>query len=126
GNHVSAMIDVSDGIASDLYHICTSSNVGAVIYQNQLPLPRFLEEVSEFSGKDITELALHRGEDYELLFTASHNKFPQIQQDISENLRLAITKIGNIVSREKGYMLIDSEGKEEQLQPRGWDHFRDS
>lgn len=119
-----AMIDVSDGIASDLYHICTMSGVGAEIHQDQLPLPSPIRQIEEVTGKTATQLALSAGEDYELLFTVKEDT-PDFEIElIARETGVAISEIGRIVSKEMGYYLINSQGNRVAIQPEGWDHFR--
>jgi thiamine-monophosphate kinase len=104
----SAMIDTSDGLSTDLRHICDESYVGAIVDAAALPTTR---------GGDALQLALHGGEDYELLFTAPANK--RIPAKIA---RVPITPIGEI-TRGKQIKLHTPDGKSEALAPRGWQHF---
>lgn len=104
----SAMIDISDGLSTDLTHICEESETGAVVYAASLPAA---------SGKDGLALALHGGEEYELLFTAASNR--QVPKQIAE---VPISLIGEIV-RGKRVKLAKSDGKTEILKPGGWQHF---
>jgi thiamine-monophosphate kinase len=118
-----AMIDISDGIASDLNHICTMSSVGAEIYQDKLPLPAHIKAIESLSGKSALDLALHAGEDYELLFTTkSEIPISKIESMMKET-DVSITEIGQLVTKESGYYLIDSNRKKSPLHPKGWDHF---
>lgn len=118
-----AMIDISDGIASDLNHICTMSQVGAEIFQHKIPLPEGIQKVASFSGKSAIQLALHSGEDYELLFTMKSDTPASVINSISSKTGIAITEIGRILDKESGYFLIDLQNKRIPIQPRGWDHF---
>lgn len=121
-----AMIDISDGIAGDLNHICTMSSVGAEIYQEKLPLPAQLKMVESTTGKSVMELALHTGEDYELLFTMK-NGIPNLElESIMEATGVIVTEIGRIISKESGYYLIDLNGNKSPIHPIGWDHFNRS
>jgi thiamine-monophosphate kinase len=118
-----AMIDISDGIASDLNHICTMSKVGAEIYQQSIPLVEGIHKVSSFSGKSALHLALHSGEDYELLFTMKSATPASIIRSLIKETGVIITEIGKILPQESGYCLIDLEQKPIPIQPKGWDHF---
>ncbi len=103
-----AMIDTSDGLSVDLKHICDESGVGAVIYSESLP---------HVGGPRGLELALHGGEDYELLFTAAPTAtVPKLIAGV------AVTRIGEIV-RGNSIRSADSRGRTKPLRPRGWEHF---
>jgi thiamine-monophosphate kinase len=104
----SAMIDTSDGLSTDLRHICDESHVGSVIEAATLPTIR---------GKDALQLALHGGEDYELLFTAPPNR--RIPARIEG---APIARIGAI-TRSKQIRLHTPDGKSELLNQHGWQHF---
>ncbi|HSY33782.1 MAG TPA: thiamine-phosphate kinase [Verrucomicrobiae bacterium] len=115
----SAMMDVSDGVSSDLRRLCEASKVGALIRFDDLPTvgkPR----VGRKRGVDPIQLALHGGDDYELLFTVSKNKARRLPRSIEG---VAITPIGE-VTREREVMVTDGDGHSRVLNPRGWDPFR--
>ncbi len=110
----SAMIDLSDGLSTDLSHICEESNVGAVIEEKALPI-----QLRVRKRKDALELALHGGEDYELLFTASK----RLTVDRIEGV--SVTRIGEIVPLRRGRSTMQLVGEKHstELQPQGWEHF---
>ena len=109
----SAMIDSSDGLSTDLMHICKESDVGAEIEESLIPRAM----VGKSSQAVDMKFALHGGEDYELLFTASRSK--KIPREIAG---VAITRIG-VITKAKHMMLRDSRGEKIKLRPRGWEHF---
>lgn len=113
-NLASALIDTSDGLSTDLAHICEESAVGAEIDASLIPRAR----VGKPPHAVDLELALHGGEDYELLFTAPKNK--PIPTRIAG---VPVTQIGAI-TRSQGGFLSDAEGNRRELRPSGWEHFR--
>ena len=118
-----AMIDISDGVASDLYHICKMSNVGGEIHHDKLPLPENINKIASFTRKSVLHLALHSGEDYELLFTAKPNIPDSLIHSLAQKTGVPITEIGQIQPKSSGYVLVDNQGKRIPIQPKGWDHF---
>ncbi|MCU1302829.1 MAG: thiamine-phosphate kinase [Candidatus Sulfotelmatobacter sp.] len=110
----SAMIDSSDGLSTDLAHLCEESGVGAEIESNLIPRARIGKPAQDVD----LQFALHGGEDYELLFTAQRAK--RIPSRIAG---IPITRIGRITRGTK-ILLTRPDGSRNELQPRGWDHFR--
>ncbi|MBN1351072.1 thiamine-phosphate kinase [candidate division KSB1 bacterium] len=119
-----AMIDISDGIAPDLNHLCSMSHAGAELYQAKFPLPSGIDNVSSLSGIAPLQFALHSGEDYELLFTMKSNTPASIIKSIIDETGIAITEIGKILPQASGYCMIDSDKNRIPVQSEGWDHFR--
>lgn len=120
---VTAMIDISDGLAGDLYHICEMSNVGAVINFDQLPLAENIHDISSMTGTSVFDLALHSGEDYELLFTVHPEASKEEMKALSDRLSLPLTEIGKILPAIEDYYVQNNKGEKIALQPKGWDHF---
>jgi len=115
-----AMIDISDGLSTDLCHILEESNCGAVIYADKLPVAECVNSIaSTVPGMDCLRLALHGGEEYELLFTARPENMRRVFE-ISTRLGIEITAIGEIVGG-KGLQLR-RDGVSEQIKPEGFEH----
>ena len=120
---VSAMLDVSDGLAADLEHLCASSGVGAIVDAAAVPVDPAAAAVAEDYGRDALELALSGGEDYELLFA--------VRPADAERALAAVTGtggtariIGQLTDTALGMRLRDAGGTLRPLEPRGWDHLR--
>jgi thiamine-monophosphate kinase len=113
-NLVSAMIDTSDGLSIDLAHICEESDVGAEIESSAIPLANVGKPAHEVD----LELALHGGEDYELLFTAPRSK--RIPNRLAG---VTISQIGRITKSPR-IVLWNPHGVGCELHPQGWEHFR--
>lgn len=112
-----AMIDVSDGLSSDLMHICKQSNVGAFIEESGVPIhPEAQQMAIKFKLDPIT-CALSGGEDYELLFTIDEKDLPAVR------LLPDIYIMGEIVPREDGIKLHTKGGNIHPIKAQGWDHF---
>ncbi len=109
-----SMIDVSDGLSSDLMHICKQSNVGCIIYEDRIPIDYQTAIMAEAFNMNVITAALNGGEDYELLFTVPlemHEKVLTIP---------GIHLIGHITSAEKGCNLMTRDGVEMPLRAQGW------
>lgn len=118
----SAMIDLSDGLSSDLHHLATQSQVGAALELPQLPASAALKRYALQAGVDPIEYMLNGGEDYELLFSVLEKKNPPLERLIREGAVRA-TRIGVIVHKRLGITGRTSEGKIRPIQPRGYDHL---
>lgn len=113
-----SMIDVSDGLSSDLLHLCKQSDIGCVLYEDKIP---FNEEAKEFAYKlqlDPTACALSGGEDYELLFTISQEDYEKVK------LNPAISVIGYMTEIDKGTKIITRAGNTHDLVAQGWNHLQ--
>jgi thiamine-monophosphate kinase len=111
-----AMIDVSDGLVADLGHICETSGLGAVLDTGKIPIDRGVEEAAAVIGVSPLDLALHGGDDYELVIAVPRELVDALGKDISQTPLSVIGRFvaGSGVSLETG----------ETVQPRGWDHFK--
>ena len=114
-----AMIDVSDGISSELFHICTQSKVGCKVYEDKLPLdPQVISTCEEFE-LDSTMVALSGGEDYELLFTVPIADFDKIKGNPNFSI------IGHITEENQGLQLVTRANQEIELKAQGWNSIKE-
>ncbi|MFD0992757.1 thiamine-phosphate kinase [Tenacibaculum geojense] len=114
-----SMIDISDGLSSELFHICTQSKVGCKVYEEKFPLdPQVISTCEEFN-LDSTMVALSGGEDYELLFTVSINDFDKIKGNPN------LTVIGHVTEEAAGLHLVTRANQELELKAQGWNSFSD-
>lgn len=118
-----SMIDVSDGLSSDLGHICNKSQVGAVINFDLLPRDTLLEEISSEISSNVKQMVLNGGDCYELLFTLKGDTPKSTVKSLEDGSGVKLTRIGSIVPREKGVVLKNKDGSTETLKPLGWNHF---
>ncbi len=112
-----SMIDVSDGLSSDLLHICKDSDLGCVLYEDKIP---FNDEMKDFAYKlqlDPTACALSGGEDYELLFTVAQADYEKVRVNPS------VTIIGYMTAKEEGTKIITRGGNTHDLVAQGWNHL---
>ena len=112
-----AMMDISDGLSSELMHICTQSNVGCAVYEDKLPIDYQAAALAEEMNLNIVTCALNGGEDYELLFTCSLDDYEKLIP--LEDVYL----IGHITKPEYGINLIGRNGEEISLKAQGWNAF---
>ncbi|KQC32463.1 thiamine-monophosphate kinase [Nonlabens sp. YIK11] len=112
-----SMIDVSDGLSSEIIHLCKQSGVGMKIYEDKIPLdPTVISSCEEFN-LDSTTVALSGGEDYELLFTVKQEDFPKIKA----NPNLSI--IGHVLPQSDGIHLVTRGGEQVAIKAMGWNSF---
>jgi len=114
GIHPTSMMDISDGLSSELMHICTQSHTGCRIYEERIPLDYQTAVMAEELNMNVTTCALNGGEDYELLFTVP----------LSDNDRVSqiegVHVIGHITQESLGRVLISRDGQEFELKAQGW------
>ena len=114
-----SMMDISDGLSSELLHICTQSHVGCRIYEEHIPIDYQTAVMAEEFNMNLTTCALNGGEDYELLFTvpiADHEKISEMD---------GIKLIGHITKPEMGCALISRDGQEFELKAQGWNPLQE-
>jgi thiamine-monophosphate kinase len=112
-----AMIDVSDGLSSELFHLCKQSNVGCAIYEDKIPIDPQTYNLAQEFNLDPTVCALSGGEDYELLFTINITDFEKVRNAMD------ISLIGHITDKSEGLNLITASGSQIALKAQGWDAF---
>ena len=109
-----AMMDISDGLSSELMHICSQSNVGCRVYEDKIPIHYQAVVMAEELNMNIVTAALNGGEDYELLFTAS-------MEDYDKILTMeGVAIVGHMTKSAHGLLLVGREGDEIELQAQGW------
>lgn len=113
-----AMIDVSDGLASEILHISKQSGKGCKLYEEKIPIDPMTYETAREFGLDPTVCALSGGEDYELLFTIRQEDYEKIRNHMD------ISVIGHITEASEGYQLISKSGKVHDIKAQGWNAFR--
>lgn len=120
-----AMIDVSDGLAADLLHLCGASRVGAVVHMERIPVCQEVLLAAERLGESPEILALSGGEDYELLFTVRAGpETDETLRQIAEACGVTLTIIGETLPEEEGTWIVHRDGRKTPLTPQGWNHFR--
>lgn len=113
-----SMIDVSDGLASEILHITRQSKKGCKLYEEKFPIDPMTAEMAREFGLDPTVCALNGGEDYELLFTIKQADYDRLKHDVD------ISVIGYITEESAGNYLITRSGNAHEIQAQGWNAFR--
>ncbi len=109
-----AMIDVSDGLSSEILHLCSQSEVGVELYEEKIPIDSLTYETAREFNLDPTLCSLSGGEDYELLFTVDISEYEKLKNSMD------ITIIGHITDKAKGYNMISKSGTVHELKAQGW------
>src|SRR5690606_13387298 len=112
-----AMIDISDGLASEIMHICNASGKGCRLYEEKIPIDPMTYDTAREFGLDPTVCALNGGEDYELLFTISQADYGKLEGQPS------ISVIGHITEKEAGCELVSKSGNVHPIKAQGWNAF---
>ena len=118
GIRPTAMMDISDGLSSELMHICKQSGTGCRIFEKQIPIDYQTAVMAEEMNMNVTTCALNGGEDYELLFTVPIGDHEKIQD--MEDVKL----IGHITSQSLGHVLVTRDNQEFELKAQGWTHLK--
>jgi thiamine-monophosphate kinase len=114
-----SMIDISDGLSSEILHICTQSKVGCDLYEEKIPLDQQVISTCEEFELNSTTIALSGGEDYELLSTVSQEDFPKIKGNPH------LTVIGHITDESNGANLVTRANQQVKLTAQGWNALKD-
>lgn len=112
-----SMIDISDGLASEVMHLCKASDLGAMVFEEHLPLDALTYETAIDFNISPTTVALNGGEDYELLFTVKQSDYKKIEKHFK------ITAVGYMQEKSKGIRLQTRAGQNIAIQAQGWKHF---
>ena len=113
-----SMMDISDGLSSELMHICSQSNTGCRVYEDKIPIDYQAVVMAEELNMNIVTCALNGGEDYELLFTVSMEDYDKVLT--LENVGI----VGHMTKPELGLHLVGREGEEIELQAQGWNSLK--
>ncbi|MEN8258691.1 MAG: thiamine-phosphate kinase [Thermodesulfobacteriota bacterium] len=117
---VHAMMDLSDGLATDLAHICSASSLAAQVDAHLLPLSVTIKKAGEFLGYDAQQWALSGGEDYELLYTVSPGAGEALARQVKKELDLQVRRLGRMTRGEGVFLLED--GQSRQISYQGYEH----
>lgn len=120
---VHAMIDISDGLASECQHLAKESRVGIEIWEEKIPILPVTQRVARAKELPGTDLALYGGDDYELLFTAPERRAGKLQETLRK-LGTRTTVIGKVTSGRPGVVMVTKSGERKKITRAGFDHFR--
>jgi len=114
-----SMIDISDGLSSEILHLCKQSNAGCRLYEDKIPIDPTTYNVAREFNLDPTLCALSGGEDYELLFTIKQSDFEKVKGSV------LLSIIGHITDNSEGVMMVDKSGGIHELKAQGWNAFQE-
>lgn len=117
GIQPTSMIDISDGLSSEILHLCANSEVGCTLYEEKIPIDPTTYNMAREFALDPTVCALSGGEDYELLFTIKQEDFEKLKNSA------LLTVIGHMTDASEGAVMIDKSGGQHQLTAQGWSAF---
>jgi thiamine-monophosphate kinase len=122
---VTAMIDLSDGLSSDIGHICDQSQAGVRLWAERLPISPAARSVAQQAGRSPCQFALEGGEDYELCFTAPAAVVEELTAAVEGETGTPLSVVGEILGADEGRWLVLADGREVSLEARGWEHFHE-
>jgi thiamine-monophosphate kinase len=117
GIQPTSMIDVSDGLSSEILHLCGNSQVGCTLYEEKIPIDPTTYNMAREFGLDPTVCALSGGEDYELLFTMKQDDYEKLKNSA------LLTVIGHMTDVSQGAVMIDKSGGQHEIKAQGWSAF---
>jgi thiamine-monophosphate kinase len=112
-----SMIDISDGLSSEIFHLCSQSEIGMTVYEDKIPIDPTTYNMAREFDFDPTMTTMNGGEDYELLFTIEQKDYDKVKNDTN------ITVIGHCVPRGEGIHMISKSGNKHALKAQGWKAF---
>ena len=113
-----SMIDISDGLSSEILHICKQSNLGCVLYEGKIPIHEEMKKAAYKFEIDPTACALSGGEDYELLFTIHPSNYEKLL------LNVQVSVVGYMADAEEGAHIITKGGSKIAITAQGWNHMK--
>ncbi|MBU7008437.1 thiamine-phosphate kinase [Phosphitispora fastidiosa] len=119
---ISAMNDISDGLASEVLEICLASSTGCELYEASLPITEAVSAVAEGAGVSPSQWALYGGEDFELVFTVKPDRLDSVTSALKEAGAFPC-EVGRIAEPGRGCLLVDTGGRRREMKPRGYNHF---
>jgi len=118
-----AMIDISDGLLGDLWHICEESGVGAEIIQEKIPISEYLHEIA-LEPDRLYDMVIGDSDDYELIITCPSENVDKIRSIVTQMSDISVAEIGRITDISGGVRIVLPDGTMRKMSSDGWDHFR--